>query len=828
MSPIRTTALLLFPTLVLVPFLAGAARSAPAEVPPEKARFFEARVRPILLDHCVQCHQGDRPAGGLRLDSAAGLRRGGARGAVVAPGKPEESTLVRAIRYEDPKLKMPPARRLSPAQLADLTEWVRQGAVFPESAARRAADPKAHWAFQPVRRPTAPAVRNRAWVRNPIDQFILARLEARGLSPNPPALPRELIRRVSYNLTGLPPSPADVRAFEKETSDRGYPGLVDRLLASPRYGEHWARRWLDLVRFAETNSYERDNPKPNAWRYRDYVIRAFNDDRPFDRFLREQIAGDEYPDSGDEGRIATAFYRLGIWDDEPVEREQARYDGLDDIITTTGQVVLGLTLDCARCHDHKIDPIPQKDYYRFLAFFQNINHFRNGGPTDELVLFGTDADRKRYAEAEARLNDQRSATDRQLALLEKEYWAKSGRPGAPPTGDELRRQVVLDGPKVLGSETFGKYQGLLREKDRLAREQVPAERALCVTEAGARAPETFVLLRGSAQAPGDKVEPGFPAIFGGAPAVLRTPDAGARTAGRRKVLAEWLASSENRLTGRVIVNRVWQQMFGRGIVRSPNNFGLQGDAPTHPELLDWLAATFVAPEAEGGCGWSLKRLQRLILDSNTFRQSSRGNAAALAADPANDLFWRVDMRRLSAEELRDSILSASGALNLKMFGPGIYPEIPAEVLAGQSRPGYGWGKSTPEEQSRRSVYIHVKRSLLLPFLETFDAAETDRTTPLRFASTQPLQALTMLNGAFIQAQSQRMAERLEREAGPDLERQVDLALELVLGHGPSRSQVERGLRLIGALRRQHGVDLPAARNRFCLMALSLNEFVYLD
>ncbi|HEU5116412.1 MAG TPA: DUF1553 domain-containing protein, partial [Isosphaeraceae bacterium] len=717
------------------------------------------------------------------------------------------------------------------------------------------------------------------------------------------------MRRAYFDLTGLPPTPEEVDAYLADTHPDAYERLVDRLLDSPRYGEKWGRHWLDLVRFAETNSYERDNPKPNAWRYRDYVIQSFNDDKPYDRFVREQLAGDELPDGGADGLIATGYYRLGIWDDEPSDREQARYDGLDDLVATTGQVFLGMTIDCARCHDHKIDPIPQKDYYRLLSFFQNINHYRNGGPTDEAPIFSSEAERAKFETRLTAWTAKRASLQQQVAAIEAQareaYEAKTAsqvgvrdlenlayrfyrdswdvlpdfdsikheNEGTLPRGlldlgprtrntavgfvfegelvvpddglytfwldsddgsrlvlngqvatvydgihgvgheqivevplkagrvpfrldffqryggiglrlswsgpgftrrmlsvDDGNREAPLPLPSVAGnqtvdmasllrhddtdllsSEVLATYRRLRRALRELERERPEAPRALCVTEAGPNAPDTFVLLRGNAHVPGDRVEPAFLEVLGGSPPEIPTPAPDSKTSGRRTVLADWIVSNDNPLTARVLVNRLWQHHFGRGIVRSPNNFGTQGDAPTHPELLDWLATELITQ------GWHLKPLHRIIMTSNAYRMSSEGRAEALEADPTNDLFWRFDMRRLTAEELRDSILAVSGELNLKMFGPGIYPKMPAAVLATQSQPGKGWGDSSPAERCRRSVYVHVKRSLLLPVLEGFDLPETDRSSPSRFSTTQPTQALALLNSEFIQEQARLLA-----------------------------------------------------------------------
>jgi cytochrome c553 len=777
---------------------------------PEAVQFFESKVRPILAESCFRCHSEKKKKGNLRLDSRAAILTGGDQGPAVVPGHPEKSLLVKAIRHDNDELKMPPTQKLAKEKIAELTRWIQMGAPWPgveqDVIARPKADEyqisdkdRAHWAFQPVKRPPVPKVMNPDWVANPIDAFVLAGLEAKGLRPNPPASRQELLRRVHYDLTGLPPTPREVETFLADSSPRAYENLVNRLLASPHYGEKWARHWLDLVRFAETNSYERDDPKPHAWRYRDYVIRAFNQDKPYDQFVREQLAGDELPDPDADAIIATGYYRLGIWDDEPSDPAQARYDGLDDIVATTGQVFLGLTVDCARCHDHKIDPIPQKDYYRLLAFFQNVNHYRNGGPTDERPLLSTPEAHKLYE-------------DRQRERAEKMSELEA----------EVKRVVGDDNPDRLTGDRAVAYKKLRRQIAALNRKPVAAEMALCVTETGRQAPETFVLLRGNPHVKGARVEPAFPMIFSSPPPTFPEPPADAKSSGRRRVLADWIASKDNRLTARVFVNRVWQHHFGRGIVRSPNDFGLQGTRPTHSELLDWLASEFVEQ------GWRMKALHRLILTSNTYRMSSRGNDKALSLDPANDLFWRFDMRRLGAEEVRDSILAVSGCLNPKMYGPGVYPEIPKEVMAGQSMPGRGWGNSPPEEQNRRSVYVHVKRSLLLPILENFDLAESDRSTPVRFATTQPMQALAMVNGAFLNKQAAVFADRLKREAGEDMTRQVRLALFLATARTPEEKEIRRGVGLIESLRREEGATSEQALRYFCLMVFNLNEFLYLD
>ena len=680
---------------------------------------------------------------------------------------------------------------------------------------------KSFWSFQPVTRPPVPEVKDNAWVRNPIDAFVLAKLKAKGLHPAPPADRITLLRRATYDLIGLPPTPAEVEAFLADESPDAYDKRVDRLLDSPHYGEKWGRYWLDLVRYAESNSYERDNPKPNVWRYRDYVIRSFNEDKPYDQFVKEQLAGDEMPESGSDDRlIATGFYRLGIWDDEPTDRLQARYDNLDDVVTTTGQVFLGLTVDCARCHNHKIDPIPQTDYYRLLAFFQNITPYENGGSGDLAEIYTEPGEREAV---QARREEKRKKdveAHARVAEIEKEFLVALKRglgPGDSRSDQDLLRRIFPDGQRLLGKERFEEYVKL---KFRTPRPN--GQFALSVSESGPEAPETYVCLRGNANAPGEIVQPGFPKVLADGDATIPAPAADATTCGRRTVLADWITSKQNPLFARVMANRIFQYHFGRGIVRSPNNFGIQGDKPTHPELLDWLASEFEAN------GLKLKRMHRLIMTSNAYQMSCKADATALAADPQNDWLWRFDLRRLTAEEIRDSVLATDGTLNLKMYGPSIYPDIPAAVKAGQSMPGANWPTSKLEEAVRRSVYIHVKRSLQVPILQAFDSAETDRSCPVRFVTVQPTQALGMLNGSFLNEQAAKLAARLKREAGDDPARQVILAFRLATCRAPTARELQRSLDLMQSLQSRDGASSEQARKYFCLMVLNLSEFMYVD
>jgi mono/diheme cytochrome c family protein len=818
----------------------GGALLVAEEVDADGLALYQSQIAPLLKEHCYKCHGAGQVKGGLRLVSRSGLLSGGDSGPALDLVRPEDSLLLEAVNYKT--YEMPPSGKLPAEEIALLTRWVQQGAPMPDvPAGDQSTAPAAHgspevndqtrshWAFQPVVRPEVPRVSHPDWVSNPIDAFLLARLDSAGLTPAPPADRAVLVRRLYYDLIGLPPTPEQVAAFLADDSPRAYERLVDELLDSPHYGEHWARYWLDLVRYAETNSFERDDPKPFVWRYRDYVIRAFNDDKPFDELVLEQLAGDELDEVTPDGIIATGYYRLGIWDDEPADRELAYYDGLDDVVATTAQVFLGLTMNCARCHEHKLDPIPQRDYYRFLAFFRNVREY--GVRSDESVLEASvcdiDLPEERAAREEVRLRNERRLAEvrermrwiEQEALRKLEGGERDDFQDASARLDILRRGVG----RLLTEDQWQEYARSAGELKQLERSPpAGSAQALCVKEHGAEAPPTHVLVRGNPRVPGEEVEPGFPSVLGVPdPAIVRP--AHGQSTGRRRALAEWIASGDNPLTARVLANRLWQWHLGRGLVRSSNNFGLQGDAATHPELLDWLAAELVSQR------WSLKAMHRLILQSSAYRMSSRGDRQALERDPRNDLFGRFDMRRLRAEEVRDSILAVNGSLNLeRMFGASIYPVIPGEVLAGQSRPGEGWGTSTDDDVRRRSIYIHIKRSLAVPLLAAFDVAETDFTCPVRFTTTQPTQALGLLNSTFLNEQSALFASRLIAEAGDNRPVQVRLALERTLQRVPRDEEVSRGMKLLMSLEEEQGLSPDEALRYFCLAALNLNEFVYLD
>ena len=796
----------------------------------------------VLTRSCLKCHAGSSPKSELDLTTREGIVAGGEQGGpAFDANSPGDSNLLTAVKYDG--FEMPPTGQISPNRILILEEWVQQGMPWPADHTQLEyvvedgppevnEETKTFWSFQRVTEPSVPETN---WGHSAIDDFVASQLAQNGLLPSPEVNAQALVRRMHYNVTGLPPEPDFVT--EWSTRLRRQDGMIDQksvdelietLLASPHYGEHWGRHWLDLVRYAETNSYERDGAKPHVWRYRDYVIRAFNSDKPYDEFITEQLAGDELEAATGEAMIATGYYRLGRWDDEPADRVLAFYDDVDDIIGTTSQTMLGLTVNCARCHDHKIDPIPQRDYYRMLGFFRHVRRYgqradktveessiREIDLPEDVGMFG-----RQLEEYDRKVADLQSLTDE----FEQTVIPLLTEPQKEDFQFAENRLSIVNKlkDKGLNKTQIGHYQRLHKRLKELEKRRPNGRaKALCITEDLETIHATHVLTRGNPHAPAEVVTPGFPSVL--SPPEVNMPDIpdGATTSGRRTLLARWIASPDNPLTARVMVNRIWQYHFGRGIVKSSSDFGFQGTPPTHPLLLDWLASQFVKN------GWSVKHMHRLIMSSATYRMSSAARQNALSRDPVNDLFWRYNMRRMSAEEIRDSILWATGRLNSKkMFGPSIYTDIPDAVKAGQSRPGSGWGESSPEDRDRRSIYIHVKRSLIDPLLESFDFADTDQTCPVRFATTQPTQALSLLNSDFMNQQAASFAGMLlEQEAAID---QIRLALARVAQRSPSADEIRQGLTFIQQLQSEEGLTADQALQSFCLLALNLNEFIYLD
>ncbi|VTS02499.1 signal peptide protein : Uncharacterized protein OS=Isosphaera pallida (strain ATCC 43644 / DSM 9630 / IS1B) GN=Isop_2381 PE=4 SV=1: PSCyt1: PSCyt2: PSD1 [Gemmata massiliana] len=799
--------------------------------------FYEKEVLPVLQQHCLKCHGADpeKIKGEFNLATRKGVLAGGESGPAVDLAKPAESLFVKMIHYKDDQHRMPPKGKMPDKDIATLEKWVKEGLPVPADRiggeiVKKSViteESKKYWAYQPVKRPAVPNVKDGSWAKTPIDAFVLAKLEAKGLKPVKPAERAALIRRAYYDLTGLPPTPEEVDAFVNDKSSDAYEKLVDKLLASPHYGEKWGRHWLDVVRFAETNGYERDGPKPYAWRYRDYVIKSFNDDKPYDQFVKEQLAGDEIPGYNPDAVVATGFYRLGIWDDEPADPLQAVFDGYDDLVATAGQAFLGTTFNCARCHDHKADPIPQTDYYKFVAFFRDIKPYsenRDVRSAFNLTDITPPDQRQKYEEDLKKREARVAAIRKAMEAIEDEFIKTL------PAEDQ-RASEGLDRPTVIATKVIPALKGKVKDDyTALRSERIGLERrtspvgqqlALSVNNCDRKPPVTHLLVRGSPHAPGKEVQPGFPEVLGLPEPTIPAPRAGMKSSGRRTVLADWIANKDNPFTARVFVNRVWQYHFGRGIVPSANDFGKLGETSTHPELLDWLSAEFMAGN------WKLKSLHKLIMTSSAYQLSATADADNLKADPSNALLWRFNMRRLSGEEVRDSILTVSGSLNLKQYGPSTYPKIPKEVLAGQSVPGQGWPTSAPAEANRRSVYAHVKRSLRVPVLVGFDQPDPDSSCPVRYVTTVPTQSLGLLNGEFANEQAELFAKRLQKDAA-DAPAQVARAIRLTTGRVPTPDEIKTDLAFIQNLKGKHKLDDFKALTQYCLLCLNANEFVYLD
>ena len=765
------------------------AASPPAEVSPADAEFFTTRVEPILKSRCYECHShaAKKDQGSLVLDSRGAMLVGGDSGPALVPGKPAESLLVTAVEYEEDYPRMPPKGKLPEVEVAVLVDWVRRGAPWPGASSATVARPREkitpedrkYWAFQPPREVAPPEVSDAAWRANPVDRFIRAKLDAVGLQPSPPAEPAALVRRLYFDLIGLPPTPEEVESFVSAADgEQAYAALVDRLLADPRYGERWARHWLDLVRYAESDGFRIDDYRPHAWRYRDYVIRSLNADKPYDRFVCEQLAGDEIAPDDPEAQLATSFLRLGIYEYNNRDVRGQWSNMLNDVTDVTADVFLGLGLGCARCHDHKFDPILQRDYFALQAFLAPMQ------PHDDLPL-ATAAQRADHARREAAWRRKAADVLAELEKLESPVKDRAERGAIEKFPEDI--QAVLRTPpekrspldKQLGALAYRQVQyefdrldrnfkdpqkqQLVEVRKRLAAlaadkpEPLPA--AMTVRDVGRAAPPVVIPKKGT-----EPIEPAFLTVLGEAPPKIAPPP-GLDSTGRRTALAAWLTRPDHPLTTRVIVNRVWQHHFGRGIVPSSSDFGKLGDAPSHPELLDWLAVRFVRD------GWSLKKLHRLMVTSRTYRQAAgtsdgattnaeRSSLAvhrsALLVDPENRLLWRMPNRRLDAEQVRDAILAATGRLDPKAGGPAV-----------------------DFSQPRRSIYCRVLRNTRDPLLDVFDAPEGFQSTADRNVTTTPTQALLMINGNLVMEQAAALAARVDAEyPSRDVAARIDGAFRL--------------------------------------------------
>jgi hypothetical protein len=662
---------------------------------------------------------------------------------------------------------------------------------------------KSYWALQPVKKSPLPAVKDKAWVKTPIDAFILAKLEENKLQPNPRADKLTLLKRVTIDMTGLPPTQEEIQAFLSDKSPDAWEKVVDRLLASPAYGERWGRHWLDVARYADSNGFKADETRPNVWRYRDYVINAFNNDKPYDRFVKEQIAGDELYPGNQEALIAMGFNRHWIDETNAPDLFERRHQTLDDMTTVTGVAFLGMTFGCARCHDHKFDPILTKDYYRLQAFFANTAF--GDGP---LPLADPEAKRKydeQYAAWDAKTKDIRAEMERIMApiledrkkhsatVMTDEVQAVIAKPAAERT--PLEQQVyhiaetrfggLGDPVRALKGDNAKRYAEL---KTQLASfdsmKPPPLPEGQFMKDLNATAPPTYILHGGSRLAPGDEVQPGFLSILDPRDAKI-TPPTGVNSTGRRSALAAWLTDPSNPLPARVMVNRIWHYNFGRGIVATPGDLGRMGAKPTHPELLDYLASYFVDN------GWSIKKVQRLILLSNTYQEASDFDAKIAEADPDNKLFWRYPRHRMEAEAIRDSMLATSGLLNPQMGGPGVYPPVPPGMLSELSATAVAGGWRTekdPAQSDRRSVYIFVRRNLPYPLLQEFDTANTFESCDYRKNTVTAPQSLDLLNNDLVVDWASKLAGRVLNDSGLSPSAQVDRAFRFAYGRAASADE----------------------------------------
>ncbi|MDA0836129.1 MAG: PSD1 and planctomycete cytochrome C domain-containing protein [Planctomycetota bacterium] len=685
-------------------------------------------VAKILIRRCLECHNETQSNGGLVLTTRESLHQGGDTGPAIVAGDSSASLLFERVHGgEMPPEKKGTSQKLSDEEIATLKDWIANGAEWPEARtldlyefSTEERGGRDLWSLQPIVRADVPRVeRFSDRVKNPIDAFILARLEKQEWEPALPANRRELIRRLYFDVVGLPPTFEQIEEFVNDDSPDAYEQRVDELLSSPHYGERWGRYWLDLVRFAETCGYERDQIKPNVWKYRDWVVNSLNDDKPYNRFVLEQLAGDELADPDEQTVIATGFLCLGTWNDEPNDPHEYKYERLEDMVHATSTAFLGMTVKCARCHDHKFDPIPQRDYYRMASAF----------------------------------------------------WAGFIQPGS---GN------LLGGPDKdqLGYDVFG------------------------WTDSGREPAPLHLLKKGDPKNPGPVVEFANLTMIPSHTIEVHPAPADAKTTQRRLQLAEWIVDPANTLTARVMVNRIWQHHFGHGIVHSVNNFGFTGTPPTHPQLLDWLAAEFMQPTVDVTLDgetisqpWSMKRMHKLMLMSSTYRQSSNHPRQSEYAetDYANHYFWKAARRRLDAEAMRDAMLSVSGQIDLRLGGPSFSPTIHPEALEGLSRKDAAWQASSAEEQRRRSLYIFTKRSLLPPLMTTFDFADTTLPCGERDVTTVAPQALALLNNEFVHQQSQALAAAVLNHAPSDRTEQIAQAWKLSLGREPSTNEIDAGI-----------------------------------
>lgn len=805
------------------------ARTVPTTA--EQLRFFETNVRPVLAEHCAKCHGEKKQWAGLRLDSREAILRGGDSGAAIVPGKPNESRLIRAVRYEDENLKMPEDGKLSDRQIADLVRWVEIGAPFPESskAATRVRDPQ-HWAFQPPQEQRIPAVKNAAWAETAVDNFVLSKLEAAGIAPAEKVDKWTLIRRVTFDLTGLPPTPDEIDTFLADDRPDAFAQLVERLLSSPAYGERWGRHWLDVARYADSNGLDENIAHGNAWRYRDHIVAVINRDQPFDRFLVEQLAGDLLPADSEAQRhehlIATGFLAIGPKVLAEVDQAKMRMDIVDEQLDTIGRAFLGLTLGCARCHDHKFDPIDTADYYGLAGILKSTKTMEtytkvakwheNELPSETLTAMRT--------EYEAQLAAKKRAVEEFIAQADTQVREKLAADGTEKPPEKLEPRY----PDATKAE-------LAKLREALATlEKNPPDYPAAMGVSEDQITDLAIHLRGNPLKLGDVIPRRTPPVLHGP-----QPPQFSKSASGRLELARWLTDPQHPLTARVFVNRVWRWHFGTGLVRTTDNVGLLGERPSHPELLDWLARRFVAG------GWSLKTLHRLILNSSTYQQSSgderresrdESEARSLSsrlttlssqlADPENRLFGRAKVRRLEAEEVRDSLLAVSGQFDRAFGGSMLKVKNRGHLFDHTSI------DKTDYTSRRRSLYLPIIRNHVFDLFQLLDFPDPAVPAGDRATTTVAPQALLMLNSDFVMQSADELAARLLAEPGDDDHRLSRLYV-FAYGREPSAAERDANWAFLAKIEQSLAASEPDADKRrqqswsvLCHVTLAANEFIY--
>lgn len=803
--------------MAMLGMIGGSLIAQSAEPDAEALRFFETKIRPLFVEHCYECHGADKQESDLRLDRTAGIVGGGASGPALVPGKPDQSLLFVAVDYRNEDLQMPPAGKLPDSAIADLRRWIELGAVLPEMnntpQPRRGEidleQARQFWAFQPIRAPSLPEVQDTQWVRTPLDFFILAPLETNGLHPAAPADKRTLIRRVTLDLLGIPPTPEEVMAFLADDSPAAYARVVDRLLSSAQYGERWGRHWLDVVRYADSNGLDENIAHGNAWRYRDYVVSAWNADKPFDEFVVEQIAGDLLPTTDDEAvqherLVATGFLALGpkvLAEGDEVKMEM---DIIDEQLDTLGRALLGMTFGCARCHNHKFDPISTQDYYSLAGIFKStrtMESLKRIARWNENSI-ASRAELAAKAQFDEQLAARKTAIQQVVDRANAELKAQLGAGAALPSDAEAKYPATVQAELKKLRDELGAFE-----------KQAPQlSTAMGVAEG---TPTTLrVHIRGSHLSLGDETQRGVPAVLAwdGQPAITD------KQSGRLE-LAHWLVRPEQPLTARVLVNRVWRWHFGRGLVASTDNFGELGERPVNPPLLDWLAAYFIRS------GWSMKELHRTILLSSTYQMSTAENPGAMRVDPDNLWQWRANVQRLDAESIRDSLLAVSGKLDYAMGGSLLHVGNREFLFDHTSKDG------TKYDSLRRSIYLPVIRNHLFDAFSLFDYSDASVPTGDRVSSTIAPQALFLMNSELVEQAARGLAGKLDKFSADPIAR-VSHLYQLAYGREPIAAEIGRSLQFVEAVAAQQPADSSTAATQvgweaLCHVVLASSEFIYL-